>query len=513
MENLPEIVNLNPAHIWIEPTTRCNTRCKYCLHWYDKFGEDMPYEIYAKIRSHVLDHVKRAELIGYGEPFIAQFFWEMFDDCVKRDIEIFTTTNGLPLLNEEILPKIVRNRIVICLSLDGARKETAEFARPFIKLEQMIHLLELLKRYGEEAGREKRFSLRFNIVAMKNNIGDLPDMVRLGAKYGATEIFIMTLGAEEDRDLVRGQGLFDSPELVSKAFIKALKLGLQYGVNVYVPGAFRTLILEGREKRKGLSGRLQYMRRMAILSFISLRKDGLKHSWERAKKWFGPRDSFRINSCFMPWHDAYFAADSSVFPCCVMGQKMGSMQTQDWPEIWNGSPYRNLRRTIHSWNPSMVCRYCGLSVGITGGDDKYYNKFFGKYRKEDVPLNSPALVFGHGFYQLENDPAGNPSHIWMGRKGRFSMPRPRGAEFLRIRIIPRSPQNTLNSGFCIINSGAREYFDNTCEDLHFPLKQVRGDQLDVSLEMENEYQVGEDPRHLALPIKGIQFLFSTGVLK
>lgn len=507
MEKLPEIVSWNPNHIWIEPTTRCNTRCKYCLHWYEKFGEDMPYEIYAKIRSQVLDHVKRAELIGYGEPFIAQFFWEMFDDCVKRDIEIYTTTNGLPLLNEEILPRIVRARIVICLSLDGVQKETAEFARPFIKLEQMIHLLELLKRYGEEAGGEKRFSLRFNTVAMKNNIGNLPDLVRLGAKYGAGEIFIMTLGAEEQRDLVKGQGLFESPELVSPAFIQALKLGLRLGINLYVPTSFRALILEGGERRKGVYGWMQYLRRLAFLCALSIRKQGLKSTWARVRQWRPPQDRSFINTCIMPWHDTYFAADGSVFPCCVMGEKMGSMQTQEWMDIWNGPIYKNLRRTIHSWNPSMVCRYCGLPSGINGGDDKHYARYFGRYKKEGVALTSPGIAFKGGFYQIEYDAQKNPSHIWMGRKGQFSLPRPKGAKFLRILIIPRSPHHSLNSGICIINNGPREFFDNTCEDLHFPLKGARGERLDVCLEMENEYQVGEDPRLLSLPIRGIQFLY------
>jgi hypothetical protein len=191
----------------------------------------------------------------------------------------------------------------------------------------------------------------------------------------------------------------------------------------------------------------------------------------------------------------------------VMGQKMGDIKTRDWQEIWNDLPYRNLRRTIHSFNPSMVCRYCGLSVGITGGDANYYNKFFGQYQKENVPLDSPPLRFEKGFYQMEDGPDGRPIHVWMGRRGCFSIPGPCKAKFLRILIVPLTPLRALNPGFCIINKGEKEYFDNTCEELTFPLNHAKGRKLEVYLEMENEYQLGEDSRLLGLPIKGIQFLF------
>jgi len=95
----------------------------------------------------------------------------------------------------------------------------------------------------------------------------------------------------------------------------------------------------------------------------------------------------------------------------------------------------------------------------------------------------------------------------MGQKGNFSLPKPKGAKFLEILIFPRTPNPEINPGRGIINQGEKEFFDNTCEDIHFPLEGEKGNRLEVCLEMENEYHVENDNRGLSLSIKEINFLF------
>jgi MoaA/NifB/PqqE/SkfB family radical SAM enzyme len=466
----------------------------------------MDIALYEKIRDQILDHVKRVELVGYGEPLVAKFFWDMFEDCSRRDIEILTTTNGLLLLDKEKLPLMVRNRFTICLSLDGANKETAEFARPFIKWEKMIEILDQLKKYGEQAGTEKRFSLRFNYVAMKHNIGDLPELVKLAAKYGASKIFVMTLVLGPEQNLLKEQGLFDSPELISPAFLKALKLGRRLGVDLNLPPSFRSLFLMGKERKRGIKGKILYLLRMLDMGLLYFRNKGFHAAWNRLKQIIRSPDKAGISFCWMPWDSAYIAVDGTVFPCCIIYTKLGNLNSQDWNEIWNGFLYQNLRRTIHSWNPTAGCRYCGLSCGINGGDEHHYNMYFSAFKKKDVPLNSPDIEFKKGFFELEYMEDGKPSHIWMAKKGEFRIRRTPGARFLRLLIISLIPGGKVNSGKAVLNQGRDEYFDNTCEDINLPLDKIQGNWIDVALEMEKEFHTSPDPRSLALPIKGIQFL-------
>ena len=507
----------NPSHIWIEPTDRCNTRCIHCRHYYSNFGMDMPDEIYRKIEAQVLDGATSLDLIGYGEPLLAKNFEKIFEDCLKRNIEVHTTTNGILLKNDALLEKIVRGGMRLCLSIDGARAETFEFVRPHIKWSWMIEILERIKKCREVFQNEpkaKNFLLRFNFVAMRQNIGDLPELVRLADKYGARAIFVMTLAGVEEpassaswREKMSEQPLKNSPELVSQAFLQALALAARAGIDLNVPPSFRSLIFEGAERRRGVAGRIKYYTRMIKTGLLYAKRKGAAKTVRKVFESLRFANDIAIQKCFYPWNDAYFAANGDVFPCCVVVEKMGNLNAQDWREIWNGLPYRNLRRTIHGWNPTAVCRYCGFAPGINGGDERRYAKYFSKFQRENISLEAPNINFSEGFYPLEKKPDGSPSHRWMSKRGCLLLRPKKGAQFLRLLINPRCFDD-LNPGLCRINGGAPHYFDNTCEDINIPIGDVSGDCIEINIEMEKTYQAVNDARDLALPVRGVQYLFA-----
>ena len=505
---LPETVTANPTHIWVEPTNRCNTRCTHCGHYYSHFGEDMPREMFRKIQDALFDDLKAVELIGYGEPLLAPDFNDMFDVCISLGIHVLFTTNGILLRNDDLVSKLVRSDVEITLSIDGARAETHEFVRPYIKWERMLETLECIKRNADAAGPERRFSLRFNFVPMRQNIGDLPDLVRLAAQYGAKTIFLLPLANEERLEKVKGQSLRNEPEIAFRPINQALKLSLALGVELLVPRFLQEPEPGASDARQAGKSVLKRLSRKMLLTAGYLQRRGFRDFLRRLL--YGRVQTTRTGTfyCLLPWQDTYFASDGTVFPCCIMGEKLGDIGKQEWSEIWNGPLYRNLRRTIHSWNPSAVCRYCGLPTGANGGDEKYYSFFFSQFRSEPLPLDSPAMQFGEGFYEIERLENGNPSHCWMGRAGVLDLPMPGKARFVRFNIIPRSPiLPDTNPGRCRINGGPWEPFDNTCPDITFPLDHVREDRLRVEIEMENAPQAPGDPRHLGLAISGIHFLF------
>ncbi|MEQ8821613.1 MAG: radical SAM/SPASM domain-containing protein [Sumerlaeia bacterium] len=503
------LVRDNPTHIWIEPTNRCNTRCKHCGHFYDVFGRDMDIELYEKIKAAVLDDVERIELIGYGEPLMAKNFERMFDDCLERGIRIYTTSNGILLRKDDLVAKLVRSDVYLCLSIDGARQETFEHIRPYVRWHKMLETLECIKRNADAAGPETKFRFRFNYVAMRHSIGDLPDLVRLAHKYGAGEVFVLPLGGEEQFAEVNGESLRDAPELVSPAFLEALELAAEYDIHLTVPESFRPLILEGAERGQGLRGKAAKAARRARLASLYVKRNGFSAAWQRIvkKPTAGVRAKAGVTYCNMPWKDSYFASDGKIYPCCIMNETLGDMKTQSWEEIWNGAAYRNLRRTVHSWNPTAVCRFCPLPTGINGGDDKQYARYFSRFRAEPVELDADGVAFGGGFHGLERHEDGSASHVWMGKTGTMTVPARRGAKFLRLTIITRSPGPDLNAGIANVNGGEDEPFDNSCEHLHFPVEGIAGGKIELALEMERTHHVEGDCRELALVIRGVDYLF------
>ncbi len=505
-----ETVHDNPALVAIVPTSRCNTRCIYCAHYYRKFGEEMSERTYRRIAESVLDDAKGVDLTGDGEAFLSEHFDRMFDDCIERDIEISVVTNGILLRQRgDLLKKLVRNRVHLSISIDGADAETFEYSRPHIKWEQTVESLDCLKKAVEEAGpAADRFRLTFVMVPMKRNIEGLPKLVLLAANYGASELCLLPLTREEHNEKVRGQSLRDCPELVSPAYLQALSLSTRLGVCLMVSPSFRELILDGAERGRGLKGKImRLIRRMKLLNF-DLRQNVAVGLLQRIKSSDRPRSGAGLRFCDFPWDSVFFSLDGAAHACCVMPENLGDVNSQDWSEIWNGPLYRNLRRTIHGWNPTASCRRCAYPSGINGGDEERYEKFFAKFNAETVALDSEEVVFGEGFYDLERGKDGEASHRWAGRKATLTIPMRKGARFLRLGVIADAPVAGPCPGRFRAKGGEWEPFDNTCPEITLPLDGLQTDFLELEIEMDRTHRVGDDPRELGLAIRGICFLFA-----
>ncbi|MCB2154965.1 radical SAM protein [bacterium] len=500
-----ERAEANPLHLAVEPTTVCNTKCVFCAHYYDNFGHHMEDGVFDIICESLLPTAKSVDLTGLGDPLTSPRFWPMFEQCQHHNIPLSFTTNGIRLRKEEFIARLVREDVLMRVSVDGSSKETFEFARPLIKWEDMIATLEKLKRHVEEAGSERRIRLMINFVAMKKNIADLPDMIRLAAKYGFECIEALPLGFEEDHELTKGQSLNDCPELVAEPVTEALRLATELGVELRLPGSFRDMVMM-QNRGSGLTGAVRRAGRKVSLAKGVLQRRGVSRALEVARYGFGPKVKAGTSFCLAPWRQTYIEENGKVHACCRIIEPLGNLNEQSWEEIWNGPDYRNIRRTIMSWNPSAVCRYCHINMGITAGDEHYYDRFFSGFEREELPLDSPDIQRVEGCYDLEFDEDGAVSHFWTGKRAILSLPMKKGARFLRIQTLPRQPNGIMNPGMARVDDGEPEPFDNTCDCMHFPIDHVQGDRFELTLETENAWQIGEDTRHLSLLIKGLAFL-------
>jgi MoaA/NifB/PqqE/SkfB family radical SAM enzyme len=503
-----ECLDSNPNYLWIEPTNRCNARCIYCHHHYRNFGMDMSPEIYSKIRDNVLDDVKKVTLTGYGEPLIADIFDEMFQDCIDRKIQVGIITNGTLLQKTEILERLAKAGAIVCLSIDGACAQTYEKLRPGIKWNRMLDVLSRMKRVLEAHGEESGLIFNMNFVGMKQNIRELPDVIVLAHEYKVREVSVLPLQHEHYFDKVKGESLYDSPELVTRSYLKALELANRYGVILTVPYFFKEMFLQGKGSKGGLKIALSRLIGKARYAMIQLRKKGPFSFVKRLASSPAPKPKAGAIFCSMPWEASYFEASGIVYPCCAGDEKLGNLNDSTWDEIWNGIPYRNLRRTIHGWNPSALCRYCPLFFGINGGDANRYDNIFSGYRVIRLPLNSKGVMFEENFYPVEFKKDGSSSHVWMAKNGRIILPMIQNARFLRLITSPRFPMNKINPGMCRINGGEIEYFDNSCQNIHLPLEDVKGDRIELDIEMEHTFKVDGDPRDLSLVIMDMEYLIS-----
>lgn len=512
-KKLPEIAKANPIDLCVEPTSRCNTKCAHCIHFYHDFGEDMSSEVFAKIEKSLFKTAKTIDLVGAGEPFIAKNFHLFFDECLKNKLKISTTSNGIVFKsNRELVSKVVRNDVTLRFSIDGVSKETFEFVRPYQKWENVIKALDLIKETADEAGDEAKFRLFINFVIMKKNVHEIPAMIHLAAKYNVKEIQFLPLGDEDNLEKMKGQSIQGSPEKLIKPLLEGISLAKKHMIRLVIPKYFNDVLADYYSKKTSVERLFRKGSRLyskiagqPLASYLHL-FDTIKYHYKKmSDKGIKPRVGTQL--CWQPWKSTMIVSSGHVYPCCQMFMSLGNLNEQEWEEIWNGEPYRKLRRMIHGWNPPWMCRYCHVPCGINGGNENHYRMYFEKYRGESLPLTSDLLEYQSGFYQIEYAPDGKPSHVWMGKSGKIKIKAKPSAKFVRFRIVPNTPNGRTHSGYASVNEGEKDYFDNSCDEINFKIDDIIDGYINVIFEMDQTYKAGEDPRDLSIAVSGIEILY------
>jgi radical SAM protein with 4Fe4S-binding SPASM domain len=175
----------SPNSIQIEPTTRCNLRCRYCISpvW-DRRGMDMSFESFKKMVDR-FPCLTRILMQGIGEPLLCKDLFRMIDYCRKKGIRASTITNAT-LIDDKAAQRLAGSSLeFILVSVDGASKETFESIRTGASFERVV---ENMKRLVAAKKGRKYPKIIINYTCNKHNIGELPDAVRLAREINADGI-------------------------------------------------------------------------------------------------------------------------------------------------------------------------------------------------------------------------------------------------------------------------------------------------------------------------------------
>src|SRR5215216_3129320 len=183
-----------PSQVYIEVTNRCNSLCASCPLTYDHF---LPFEpkhhlTWPQFRRIVdqLPRVERAVLHGIGEPLLNPQLPRFVAHLKERGAYVLFNTNAV-LLDE-------RRGDALCaagldelrVSLDAVTPALYAQLRGIDRLPQILaNLRAFVKRHAGQA--QPRVSLW--LVGMRENIHQLPDLVRLAADIGVPEVYLQRL--------------------------------------------------------------------------------------------------------------------------------------------------------------------------------------------------------------------------------------------------------------------------------------------------------------------------------
>ncbi len=295
----------------------------------------MPFRRYTDIIDQ-LPGLAELHLQGLGEPLLHPGFFTMVRYAAARGIRVSTNSN-LTILGRRRAGECVSSGLdCLHVSIDGAMPATYERIRRGARLDAVIENIEALQ---EERRRQRTDGprLRLVTVVMRQNLGELPDIVRLAASLDMEAVFAQHLCYDFDAG-----GLPPSFGVMRR----------YYEEQSLAPSA-------GRRPKDApeIAVHFRETRRVAAELGLELRLPRLGG---------GGRHSARPG-CDWPWRGMYISYDGYVMPCCIVATPdrltFGNADERPLAEIWSGEAYRRFRQDLASGQVPAVCRSCSIRSG------------------------------------------------------------------------------------------------------------------------------------------------------
>jgi MoaA/NifB/PqqE/SkfB family radical SAM enzyme len=327
-----------PRFLQVEPVGQCNLRCQMCPIQFRRDGPPygppafMDFDLFTRLIDQFPD-LTELQLQGLGEPMMHPRFFDMVAYAVARGIKVGTNTN-LTLLNTRRAEQCITSGLgELHASIDGATAETYEAIRVRSHFDRIVANLERLmaarRRLGSETPR-----VRMVVVAMRRNLAEFPDLVRLARRLDIESVFVQHLYhdfAESSlpaqyrpmRDFVDHETLLgEDPARIDRIFSEARAVAGELGVDLRLP---RT---QPRPHPPGTPG---------------------------------------PERCDWPWRGAYVSYQGLAMPCCMVATpdraQLGDMARDGAEAVWNGAAYRSFREALSSETPPEICRTCSIYSG------------------------------------------------------------------------------------------------------------------------------------------------------
>lgn len=299
-----------PRRLVLELTNACNINCVMCGRNAADFKATIfDMDVFRSLEP-LMDDIEEVTLMGWGEPTVHPNFTEMLQIINRHSARKYFCTNGMKL--GELTDAIFENKVdVFAVSLDGATDETNSRIRRGSDINKITKDLKNIVKIKRERGLSYPW-INFVFCAMKSNINELPDLVRLAADIGLEEVKVVFLTVfGED---VMNESLWGEEAIVREVFDKATKIGEELGVILKLPH------IPGEDEAGD-----------------KLHKD-----------------------CFVVWRDFFLGSDGYVRPCMSTPIHFFKYdKNADFMEMWNSPEYINYRQIVNDSNKmDNPCKRC-----------------------------------------------------------------------------------------------------------------------------------------------------------
>ena len=327
-----------PTYVQIEPVGQCNLRCQMCSIQFRQDGPPygplafMEFEQFTRLVDQFVN-VQELHLQGLGEPMMHPRFFDMVAYAGERGIHVSTNTN-LSLLNDRRAERCVTSGLAtLHVSIDGATAETYERIRVRAHFERVVRNLERVLAARERLG-SKLPHIVLVVVVMRQNLHELPELVRLAYRWSTERVFVQHLCHDFGesslpshyrpmREFVQAESLLnEDPQRVEHYFGIAREEAKELGVDLRLPPTQLHLHAPGTP---------------------------------------GP------SRCNWPWKGAYISYQGYAMPCCMVSTpdriNFGKIVEEGVEKTWSNATYQAFRSQLASDEPPEICRSCSLYAG------------------------------------------------------------------------------------------------------------------------------------------------------
>jgi MoaA/NifB/PqqE/SkfB family radical SAM enzyme len=324
----------SPHNVFIEVTNHCNLLCETCPRTFTTYEEPktLSWENFLAVVAQ-FPEMERAVLHGIGEPLLNKELPRMIAHLKARGVYVLFNTNAT-LLNEEWSHKLIEAGLdELRISIDGADAKTYALIRGAPLLHKVVNNL---KRFVEiqQAMSVSHPRPSLWMTGLKENIAELPAVIRMAAHMGVPEVYLQRMvyyvdgPANAPGMMSEGHGLFATfDEQVAEIVAASEALAQTLGVKLWASGATTA--------KESISAK------------------------QEPRPW---------SACLRPWTTAYITANGNALPCCISpfatrdynSLKLGNIFENPFVEVWNAPAYQRWREWLLSDAPHPACAGCGV---------------------------------------------------------------------------------------------------------------------------------------------------------
>jgi MoaA/NifB/PqqE/SkfB family radical SAM enzyme len=338
--------------VYVEVTNKCNLSCSTCMRnvWDVEYGH-MRDEVFEQLLDGLGSCPEKPEIFlgGYGEPLSHPGILNLIEQARGRGFRVSLITNGV-LLTQGVARRLIDLKLdMLWVSLDGASAKCYADVRLGDMLPVVLsNLVKLRSLKYQQFGLAiwsgyPRLGIAF--VAMRRNIHDLGEVVRIGSRLGAVEFSVSNVLAHNEAllaenlynrllDMIVGQEIrpiIHLPQMdVEPQTLKALGEVMRDLNQVELSGSFLNRNVD----------RCPFLERGSL-----------------AVRWDG-----KVSPCLpLLYTHEHFLGDRKRISREYF---VGNVRQNDLLSIWNDTGYRTLRKRLQDFDfsPCAVCNSCEMAL-------------------------------------------------------------------------------------------------------------------------------------------------------